>query len=164
VQKVRHARRVTPLMPYLCRTPHGYNLLVRGPANMPKDGIGALESLVETDWTTATFTMNWKFTRPGYPVKFETGEPIAMVVPMPRGELERFRPSLHDGYSETSMVAAFHRFSASRQEFLEALKTPGSAAQRAGWQRDYMLGRNVDGTVAAEHQTSLQLAPFQPGS
>lgn len=52
-------------VPYLFRTPRGYNLLVRGPANRPKDGISALEGIVETDWTAATFTMNWKFTRPG---------------------------------------------------------------------------------------------------
>jgi hypothetical protein len=157
---------LTWYVPYLFRTPRGYNLLVRGPVNMPKDGIGALEGIVETDWTTATFTMNWKFTRPGYPVKFEAGEPIAMVVPMPRGELERFRPVLCDSAStaSASMLAAFQRFSASRQEFLQALKTPGSPAERTGWQRDYMLGRNVDGTVAPEHQTKLQLAPFETGS
>jgi hypothetical protein len=151
-------------VPYLFRTPRGYNLLVRGPANMPKDGISALEGVVETDWTTATFTMNWKFTRPAYPVTFEAGEPIAMVVPIRRGELERMRPVLDDDASAAPLLAAFQRFSASRQEFLQALKTPGASAERVGWQRDYMVGRNVDGTVAPEHQTKLQLAPFQTGS
>jgi hypothetical protein len=151
-------------VPYLFRTPSGYNLLVRGPANMPKDGIAPLEGIVETDWTMATFTMNWKFTRPGYLVKFEAGEPIAMVVPMPRGELERFRPVLRDAESAASMLAGFQHFSASRQEFLQALKTPGSSAANAGWQRDYMLGRNLDGTVAPEHQTKVQLAPFETDS
>src|SRR5581483_1718405 len=47
-------------LPYLFRTPPGYNLLVRGPANYPKDGASPLEGIVETDWTEATFTMNWK--------------------------------------------------------------------------------------------------------
>jgi hypothetical protein len=151
-------------VPYLFRTPRGYNLLVRGPANMPKDGISALEGIVETDWTTATFTMNWKFTRAGSAVTFEAGEPIAMVVPMRRGELERFRPVLRDAASEISMFTDFQDFSANRQKFLQALKIPGSAAERAGWQRDYMMGRNVDGTVAPEHQTKLQLFPFQIGT
>src|SRR6185437_11250072 len=50
-------------LPFLFRTAPGYNLHVRGPANLPKDGIQALEGIVETDWTMATFTMNWKFTR-----------------------------------------------------------------------------------------------------
>lgn len=155
---------LTWYVPYLFRTPSGYNLLVRGPANMPKDGIAPLEGIVETDWTVATFTMNWKFTRPGYLVKFEAGEPIAMVVPILRGELERFRPVLRDGTSEASMLAAFQQFSASRQEFLQALKTPGSRAAALGWQRDYMLGRNPDGTVAPEHQTKVQLPPFETDS
>jgi hypothetical protein len=151
-------------VPYLFRTPDGYNLLVRGPANMPKDGIGALEGIVETDWTTATFTMNWKLTRPGHPVNFAAGEPIAMVVPMRRGELERFRPVLHEAADATAILTAFQRFSTSRQEFNKALKVRGGYGERAGWQRDYMLGRNVDGTVAPEHQTKLQLAPFEAGS
>src|SRR5438105_10509762 len=49
-------------IPYLFRTPPGYNLLARGPANWPKDGVCALEGIVETDWTFSTFTMNWKIT------------------------------------------------------------------------------------------------------
>ena len=42
----------------------GTDLLVRGPANWPKDGVQALEGIVESDWASATFTMNWKITRP----------------------------------------------------------------------------------------------------
>ena len=151
---------VTWHVPYLFRTPHGYNLLVRGPANLPKDGINALEGIVETDWTPATFTMNWKFTRPNHALRFEAGEPIALVVPMRRGELESFRPVLREAASDPSTFADFQRFSASRLEFLRSLKIPGSSAQLAGWQRDYMLGRHVDGSVMPEHQTKLRLTPF----
>lgn len=50
-------------VPYLFRTPPGWNLLARGPANWPKDAVAPLDGLVETDWAVATFTMNWKFTR-----------------------------------------------------------------------------------------------------
>jgi hypothetical protein len=150
-------------VPYLFRSPRDYNLLVRGPANMPKDGIAALEGLVETDWTVATFTMNWKFTRPGHAVRFEAGEPIAMLVPMRRGELERFRPVLREAASEPAIFDSFQRFSASRQNFLVALKSPGAPVE-PGWQRDYMLGRNVDGSPAPAHQTKLQLAAFASDS
>jgi hypothetical protein len=45
-------------IPFLFRTPPGYNLLARGPANWWKEGAVALEGLVETDWAVATFTMN----------------------------------------------------------------------------------------------------------
>jgi hypothetical protein len=149
-------------VPYLFRTPRGYNLLVRGPANMPKGGIGPLEGIVEADWSTATFTMNWKFTQAGHPIVFELGEPIAMIVPMRRGELESFRPVVREASSDAALLARFQDFATSRRQFNQALGTPGSAAVRAGWQRDYMLGRNADGSVAEEHQTRLQLAAFEP--
>src|SRR5580692_2660973 len=40
---------LTWYLPYVFRTPPGYNLLVRGPANYFKDGIAPLDGLVETD-------------------------------------------------------------------------------------------------------------------
>ena len=49
---------LTVTVGYLFRTPPGYNLYIRGPANLPKDGIAPLEGIVETDWSEATFTMN----------------------------------------------------------------------------------------------------------
>ena len=150
-------------IPFLFRTPRGYNLLVRGPANLPKDAISPLEGIVEADWTTSTFTMNWKFTRSHQLVRFEPGEPIAMLVPVRRGELESLRPVIHEAWSEPSTVAAFQQFAESRQEFLRSLNITGSAAQRAGWQRHYMLGHNVNGKPALEHQTKLRLAPFEVG-
>ena len=56
-------------LPYLFRTPPGWNLLARGPANRPKAGVSPLEGLVETDWAVATFTMNWQLTTVGQPVE-----------------------------------------------------------------------------------------------
>ena len=38
-------------LPYLFQTSPGYNLWVKGPSNLLKDGIQALEGLVETDWS-----------------------------------------------------------------------------------------------------------------
>jgi len=150
---------VTWHIPYLFRTPRGYNLLVRGPANQPKDGIAALEGLVETDWAIATFTMNWKFTRAGHAVRFEAGEPFAMLVPTRRGELEAFTPEVRDIVSEPETFDAFQRFSKSRQDFLAMLKSSGAMAS-PGWQRDYMLGRDINGAPAPAHQTRLHLSPF----
>ncbi len=83
---------ITFAIPYLFRTPRGVNLWVKGPTNLFKDGIQPLEGIVETDWLSATFTMNWKFTRPGYSVRFERGEPICMIVPIPRGLSEQLEP------------------------------------------------------------------------
>jgi hypothetical protein len=61
-------------VPFLFKTSEGWNLIVRGPANSPKDGIVALDGIIETDWTPSTFTMNWRFTRAGT-IEFLRGEP-----------------------------------------------------------------------------------------
>ena len=101
-------------IPFIFRTSPGYNLLARGPANLPKDGVAALEGLVETDWAFANFTMNWKLTRAGHPVAFEAGEPFCMIVPQRRGELESFRTEIRDIASDEQTKAEFDLFSEGR--------------------------------------------------
>lgn len=83
-------------LPYLFRTLPGYNLIIRGPVNSPKDGIYPLEAIIATDVAHTSFPMNWKMTRPVYRVTFEVGEPIGMLVPQKRGELEAFYPKLQN--------------------------------------------------------------------
>jgi LPS sulfotransferase NodH len=145
---------------YLFRTPAGFNLHVRGPANWPKDGISALEGIVETDWTEATFTMNWKITRPGVKIVFEVGDPIAMISPVRRGDLERFAPELVTLADAKDELVKYQAWSASRTQFNAGLQVPGSAAQKAGWQKDYVRGRSVGGEAAADHQTAIALRGF----
>jgi hypothetical protein len=145
---------------YLFRTPPGYNLYVRGPANMPKDGIVALEGVVESDWTEATFTMNWKVTRPNHPLVFEKDEPIAMISPWRRGEVERFRPELRM-IGEDPALATLHReWAASRAKHNSDLKIPESQARKDGWQRHYVRGISIRQEPAHEHQTKLSLVDF----
>lgn len=148
-------------LPYLFRTPPGWNLLARGPANAPRDGIAPLEGVVETDWTSATFTMNWKFTRPHHAITFEEGEPFCMIVPVRRGELERFRPRVVGADELPRDHGKFTRWAEDRRAFLRDLAVPGSSARKAGWQGDYMLGRGVGGEAFGEHQSRLSLAPFE---
>ena len=147
-------------MPYLFRTPPGFNLLTRGPTNNPKDGISPLDGVVETDWLEATFTMNWKLTRPRHTVVFEIGEPVAMLVPMPRGELELFRPEIRDLADDPETAAAFQRWADSRNQFNVDLKQPGSEAQRQRWQKHYFQGGSVSTAKPIEHQSRLSLQPF----
>ncbi len=52
-------------VPCLFRTEPGFDLMVQGPINRPKDAIAALSGVIETDWSPYSFTMNWIFTRPG---------------------------------------------------------------------------------------------------
>lgn len=147
-------------IPYLFRTPPGYNLLARGPANWPKDGAYPLEGLIETDWTEAPFTMNWKLTRPNRPVVFDVDEPICMIVPQRRGELEAFRPYVGDLGADPDLRREFAVWSAARARFQAEARVPGSAAARQGWQRHYFRGSSVTGRRAPAHQLKLQLRDF----
>lgn len=157
---------LTWAVPYLFRTPDGYNTLARGPANLPKDGISALEGLVETDWSTATFTMNWKFTRPGR-VRFERDEPFCMIVPQRRGELESFTPEIRPVDAEPEVARGYREWDAGRDE-LRRRKFLGMYFQEHaddadGWEKAYFRGRTSDGRQAAGHQTKLRLLPFRRG-
>jgi hypothetical protein len=151
-------------VPYLFRTPPGWNLLARGPANRPKDGVSPLEGVVETDWTCATFTMNWKLTRAGHPVGFDEEEPFCMIVPQRRGELETFRPSTRRIESEPAIQRELAAFTDSRERLQgQKLLSPYSRDLdrfKLAWEGDYYRGRRPDQEPAPEHQTRLDLAPF----
>ena len=145
---------------FLFCTPPGFNIHVRGPANWPKDGIYALEGIVETDWIESTFTMNWKFTRPNHPVVFEAGEPVAMISLVPRGQMEQFVPEILPLSSNPERHEKYMAWSKSRNQFNADLTVPGSEAKKVGWQKDYTRGRTVTGDAAPEHQTAIELRPF----
>lgn len=147
-------------VPYLFRTSPGYNLLVRGPANWPKEGIYPLEGLVESDWAEATFTMNWKMTRHRYPVVFEAGEPIAMLVPQRRGELESFRTEIRNLESDPDVQESYEEWAEDRAWFNSELRRSGSEAQRQGWQKHYFQGYSFQQGRIEEHQTKLKLRDF----
>jgi hypothetical protein len=152
------------MIPYLFRTPPGINLLVRGPANYVRDGIAPLEGLVETDWATATFTMNWKFTRPGVEVRFERGEPVCMLVPQQRGLLERFTPELRDLDSNPELRAGNAAFNNRRHDSLVRtfIAQHVEDAPAPGFEKDYMRGSTPTGEQAPEHQRKLNLKRFEP--
>ena len=104
------------------RTSPGYNLLVRGPANWPKDGISPLEGVVETDWLGATFSVNWQMTRVNHEVIFERGEPIAMIVPQRRQEIESFYPAMVDIESAPEILHDYERWESQRITFIAEKK------------------------------------------
>ncbi|NHC15337.1 DUF6065 family protein [Motilibacter deserti] len=149
-------------IPVLFRTPPGVNLLVRGPANRPKDGISALEGLVETDWAAVTFTMNWKLTRPGHPVRFEEGEPIAMLVPQQRGALAGLDPQWVPLDEDPVSRAGAERFHADRQQARQVnFLAEHGFAEPAPLSLKYFKGQFPDGRPAPEHETQLRLRPFR---
>jgi hypothetical protein len=152
-------------IPYLFRTPPGFNLLVRGPTNAPKDGIVALDGLVETDWAVATFTMNWKFTRPAHTVFFGLDEPICMIMPQRRGELESFEPLILPLSEHSETERQLRAFAESRKRtlgFVMAARQLGCEAGRDGvFEKHYFEGTSPGGAGSAEHQTKRSLQPFR---
>jgi hypothetical protein len=154
---------VTWNLPLLFRTPPGFDLLARGPANWVKDGVTPLEELIETDSTAATFTMNWKLTRRGNWVSFDRDEPLCMLVPQRRGDLERFEPEIRPITADPHLQQVHAQWASSRAEFLRELNEPGSAAQQSGWQKDYMLGRTDTGGRSDARRTRIALRSFTAG-
>lgn len=150
---------VTWGIPFLFRTSPGWNLLARGPANHFKDGIHGLDGLVETDWSEAAFTMNWKITRPLKSIRFEKDEPICMVVPQRRGEMEAMAPEIRNLESEPELLMGFNAWRESRLKLVERKKDPRAASLRE-WEGHYTRGTTVLGAAAPEHQVKRDLQPF----
>ena len=147
-------------IPYLFQTSPGWNLLCRGPANVIKDGVQALEGLVETDWSTASFSSNWKLTRPGR-VEFAPGEPIAMIVPYARGDLESFRTRKAELRTNPALMQGYTEWINSRQAFAAeqlAANPPGVVNQK--FQKHYFHGNTVAGAHFHDHQKKRNVEAF----
>jgi hypothetical protein len=151
---------ITFRIPYLFRTPPGTNLWVRGPANYCKDGVQALEGIVEADWSYSTFTMNWKLTRPNHAIHFAVGEPICQLLPFERQFVEKFHPWVDDIQRDEDLARAYVHWTQRRGQFIHDLAIEGSEAQKQQWQHEYFEGLSPAGTPVEQHQTKLHLAEF----
>src|SRR6185503_19265222 len=120
-------------LPCVFRSEPGFDLMVQGPINRPKDGLYPLTGVVETDWAPFTFTMNWMFTRPGAATRFEAGEPFCHLYPI-RRELEAVEPQVLPLDSEPELKQQYETWTASRNQFNASLKQPG-ADEREKWQK-----------------------------
>lgn len=138
-------------LPWLFRTAPGVNLYVHGPDNHIKDGIQALCGIVETDWLPFTFTMNWKFTRPGT-IRFEKGEPCCMVTPVDRGLIEEQEPEVRGMGDEPILKVLYGEWSVKRDRFNKGLARGDEAIVKEKWQKDY--SRNAE-------RRSLTLREFE---
>lgn len=140
-------------LPYLFRTPPGWTLLIRGPANQPKDGASSLEGVVETDWAVAPAFHTWQLTR-ATTVTWDDGEPICMIVPQRRGGLEEWAPEVRDVYDMPQLRDEYLAFSESRRAF--------NADRPGAWQKHYFRGTSPGRARAPDgaHETRLHLRPF----
>jgi uncharacterized protein DUF6065 len=152
---------LTFALPYLFRTPKNINLWVKGPSNSPKDGIQALEGIVESDWSVATFTMNWKLTRPNHLVSFDEGEPICMVVPVARGLGEGLVPVQTPLVVNQKLEAEYKLWQRKRAQFLRMLSDHDPSTVRQGWEKDYFKGISPSGKAFSDHQSQVNLRHFK---
>jgi hypothetical protein len=150
---------ITWVIPYLFRTEPDYNMWVKGPSNLWKDGVTPLEGLIETDWMSATFTMNWKLTRPGKWVKFRKGDPIAMLVPVRRHVLETFQPEIRNLESEPELLEKYRAWHRSRVQTVERAKNLTFEEKKV--QGHYIRGEHATGERAPEHQNKIALRDFR---
>jgi uncharacterized protein DUF6065 len=147
----------------LFRTEPGWDLLVTGPFNQPKDAIQPLTGIVETDWSPFSFTMNWKFTRKFTPVAFERDEPFCMIFPVQRGAIEQVEPEIRSFDTDPEVRDAYLAWAESRRQFNEGLKVRGSKAEQEKWQKDYFRGTDRYAATPSDHRTRLRLKPFPDG-
>jgi hypothetical protein len=125
---------------WLFRTSPGWAVWTRGPPNTVKDGVVALDGLVETDWLPFPFTMNWRFTRPGV-VRFEADEPFCFITLTPHGLLDHVQPRIATLDEDPALKSAYETWSASRADFSQRLVDKEENAVAEKWQRTYLQGR-----------------------
>lgn len=145
----------------LFRTPPGWNLWVGGPANRAKDGIAPLGGIIETDWSPYSFTMNWRFTRPHHPVRFEENEPICQIFPVDRNLIETIDPVFRPIDEAPELKQQFEAWSRSRDAFHVRMKEHPPEKPADKWQKLYYRGVDPDGCPGApDHRAKLNIREF----
>lgn len=144
--------------PFLIRTkPIGSRLLVCGPTNVFKHGIQPLTALIESDWMTMSFTMNWKFTASNVMIRFEVGEPLFQAIPLVGNvcrDLERAHVTYEKIVDNAEVFTAYKQWDIARRQFHQDVAR--SIVPSDSWQKDYFHGRGAVGSeVVAEHMTKV---------
>jgi hypothetical protein len=145
----------------LFRTPPGWSLWIGGSPNRFKDALSPLTGVVETDWSPFTFTMNWRFTRPHTPVRFEAMEPFGFVFPLERAAVAGFTPRFAPLSDDPQLEEQFTAWSRSRDDFHQRMKTDAGTLPSERWQKHYYRGKDISGKdLAKDHMAKLRLTPF----
>ncbi len=149
---------ITWSTPFLFRTkPIGSRLLVMGPANHFKQNLHALTAILESDWISMSFTMNWKILVPNEPVRFDVGEPLLQAIPLAGnlcGDLESADVTYQRLQDDPDVHASYVKWSAERQQFF-AQKAAGEVRPDS-WQKDYFRGQDALGREGSPtHMTKI---------
>jgi hypothetical protein len=150
--------------PFLFRTnPPGSRLLILGPVNYFKHNLHPLTALIESDWISMSFTMNWKVMRPGEPVRYNAGEPLFHAIPL-AGNLcaDLEGAAIHYGRlaDDPEVARSYHEWRNARDQFHQR-KALGEV-RPDGWQKDYFHGQDASGRdVAPDHRTKVTPPPIR---
>ncbi|AZY49494.1 DUF6065 family protein [Bordetella avium] len=140
----------------IMRTEPGWNLWVGGSPNRFKDGIAPLTGIVETDWSPYTFTMNWRFTRPGQWVRFDENEPICFVFPVLRDTISQAQPVMKLIEEEEGLLERHSAWAATRQAV-----NNGTVERTAQTSLHYLRGTDMEGKAhIPDHRQKVRAAEF----
>ncbi len=149
---------------YVFQTSPGWVTWARGSPNRLKDGIQPLDGVVETSWLPFSFTMNWRFTRPGK-VRFEAGEPFCFITLLPAVAIEGVTPTRRTLADDPKLHREYVEWHRGRHLFNEALGRgePEAVAQR--WLKHYLNGASPTGAYVADgdHRVRRRLNPPTDG-
>jgi hypothetical protein len=127
----------------------------KGPSNMHKENIQPLEGIIETFWLPFTFTMNWKFEKPGT-VTFKKGEPLFSFFPVDLNYLESFETSSISIGENYKLKQKYNTYSDSRDTHITTGLTDGE-----NWQKYYMQGKCPFTNIKEDnHKTKVNLKDF----
>jgi hypothetical protein len=129
---------------YVFRTSPGWAIWARGTPNSYRDKIVPLEGLIETDWLSTTFTMNWRFNRTGS-VRFNKGEAFCFITLVPHAILDDIQPRLLKLEDTPELKVEHDAFNESRRTFNRDLKVREPNAVAQGWQKHYIRGQPLTG-------------------
>ena len=96
------------------------------------------------------------------PVRFEVDEPICMIVPQRRAELEEFAPELRRIESDEDLQRK-HEVVLRSRDAAKQIEQIGRVAtgEQVQWQGDYTRGRHADDEAGTpDHQTRRRLRSF----
>jgi len=148
-------------VPVIFRTEPGWDLMVSGPTNAPKDAIAPLSGVVETDWAPFSFTMNWRFTRSAQRVGFAAGEPFCHIYPVQRGVLEEVTPTILPLSAAPDLARRHREWSQSRGPSTAISTTPTAMPRRPAGRSSIIAGRmpRVNGSAPRGTEPVCGCAP-----
>ena len=146
--------------PFLFRTkPEGSRLLVCGPANYFKANAHPLTALIESDWISMSFTMNWKIMMPHHAGPVRAGR--AALPGDPAGQQRLRRPGRRPTVTyqkltdDPELSRAYQEWDQGRRRFHEQKAT--GEVKPDDWQKDYFQGRDAIGREAeTDHMTKVR--------